>query len=254
MSRELDVAVEAAKRAGEISMKHFRRPMGISMKPDDTPLTAADKESERAIIETIRKSFPNHSFLSEEAGEQQAGGGFTWVIDPLDGTRGYSRGLSTFGVSIALRKGNEIILGVMLMPAAGELFTAEAGKGAYLNGKRIRVSDTGSLEKVVVCFDATRRLLSSEENCLKLMKVGRKAYAFKVSDSVDCLGNLAAGRIDLYVSLHTKPWDIAAAKVVIEEAGGRLTDLNGNNSIDSGNCVASNGKIHGEILEILGGG
>ena len=251
MSKELGLAVKAAEKAGKISMRFFRNNPAVEKKQDNSPVTVADKQCERVIVETIRKGFPSHSFLGEEFGAQNPGSEFTWIIDPIDGTKNFARGLPDFGVSIALRKGSQLALGVMLLPVTGEIYTAEKGRGARLDGKRIHVSNISALEEAVVYFDVSKTFIRNEISWSNSLAIYRKAYAIGVSGGLQQMGEVACGRADAYIGPHLNAWDIAAGKIIIEEACGRLTDFAGTDSLETGNCVASNGLLHGEILREL---
>jgi myo-inositol-1(or 4)-monophosphatase len=232
-------------------MHYFRSDLAVEKKQDESPVTIADRECEKTIVETIKKSFPQHGFLGEEFGKQEVKSDFTWIIDPIDGTRNYARGRPNFGISIGLSKSSKIVVGVMFLPALGEIYTAAAGKGAFLNGKRIAVSKTNSLHDSMIYFDIVKSFIKEKENYLRAYSLLSKAAKVLSDSGLDMLGNVACGRADAYIGPKLSAWDIAAAKLIIEEAGGKLTDFAGNDSIYSENCVASNGLLHKEILQEL---
>ena len=250
MSKELLAAIKAAKLAGKISMKYFRKNISFEKKPDASPVTIADKLCEKAIIKTIKSSFPEHAFLGEEGGSQGKND-FTWIIDPIDGTRDFIRGIGDFGVSIALQKNNKIILGVMFLPVSKELFSAELGKGAFLNGKRIGVSKKASLSESWVYFQVNKPSIFDEKFSSGFISFARKVDSFRSAGGLETLCDVACGRADAYITAKASIWDIAAGKVIVEEAGGTVTNLAGKDSLTSGNCLASNGKLHEEIIREL---
>lgn len=259
LPKELSIAVKAAKAAGKILANKFGSVNSINYKKVKDIVTEADIEAENKIISIIKKSFPSHSILAEESGRIKQKSDFLWVIDPLDGTVNFARGIPLFGVSIALQYKEEIILGAIFVPKAKELFFAEKGKGAYLNGKKIRVSNVIDMSRAMYYFNDFNVGIEKEndflnEQKLKLtQKFSGKVLRFRcLGSAVIELASLACGRIDAYSMIKFGYWDIAAGKIIIEEAGGKMTDFNGKPvNIDCKNILASNGKLHNAILQYL---
>ena len=246
---ELQVAIKAAKESGKVLMKYHRKKFTIDMKPDNTPVTSADRESEKKIVSIIKKSFPHHNFLCEEFKYKETDSEYKWIIDPLDGTKQFVRGSPFFGCMIGLEKDGKIIAGVVNMPALKIFAYAYRGKGAFINGKRANVSKVSSLEKAFVAFGEIRHsypyrksLLDLLDRCMTQKGIG------------DILGYLllAQGSADIVIDTPM-PWDIAAVKIIVEEAGGKVTDFDGNDTIYSRNMLVTNGLLHGDVLEILNG-
>ncbi len=253
----INIAIEAAKEAGKFLKKNLGRVREIQQKEgqERNLVTEIDKRSEDIIIESIRRHFPNHDILAEESGSQTVGKSpYKWIIDPLDGTTNFTHGLPVFCVSIGLEFKDELLHGVIYDPMLDELFTAEKGKGAFLNGKRIRISQTNSLIKSLLVTGFPYNIVENPANAIEhfvnfLMKA--QAVRRMGSAAID-LAYVAAGRYDGFWEVALNPWDVAAGALIVREAGGKLTDFSGNpHSIYTKEIVASNGLVHGEMLEIL---
>jgi histidinol-phosphatase len=247
--KELEVAARAAKEAGKILMKHFRKDVKVERKSDKSPVTQVDRECEKKIVSIIKKSFPSHNFLGEEFKYPDTGSSYKWIIDPLDGTRNFIRGSDIFSSFIALEKSGKIILGVVNMPAMGLFAHAALGKGAFLNGKRLAVSGTNELKNAFLSFGDIKKFLSDYESGFKKL-VNSCEYNRGYGDALHYL-LVAQGSWDIAIEF-VHPWDIAALKIIIEEAGGRVTDLHGKDTIYSGHALATNGALHGKALSAIG--
>jgi myo-inositol-1(or 4)-monophosphatase len=243
-------AIKAAKEAGKVLMKYYRKVKG-HVKFTDNLVSKADLESEKKVLSIIQKKYPDHYILSEEAGKIKTKSDYKWLIDPLDGTHNYLSGLNLFGVSIGLQCKKEIILGVIYLPFFDELYVAEKGKGAFLNNKRIHVSKTNNLKHAMILYDGG----------LKRDKKTKVKAIDKLIDSVFRLRVLGAacvnlvyiakGDSDAYIEHSTNPWDIGAGKVIVEEAGGKITNHDGSKYTDySEGFVVSNSKLHKDIIKI----
>lgn len=249
----LDTAIKAARLAGLAILDNLGRisKRDISLKLASDFVTSVDRESERIIIGTIKESFPYHLILAEESIKESAGEAYRWIIDPLDGTTNYIHGYPVFSVSIALEYKGEIILGVTLDPLRNDLFLAEKGAGAFLNGHPIRVSEIKEIKESLITTGFPFRKKEMIDPYLKLFK----NLFLKVSDlrragsaALD-LAYLACGRCDGFFEIGLSPWDIAAGSLLIEEAGGVVTDFGGGTDyILTGNIVAGNPAVHKEIL------
>jgi myo-inositol-1(or 4)-monophosphatase len=249
----LDTAVKAARLAGQVILDNLGKisKKDISLKRASDFVTSVDKKSERVIIDTVKENFPDHLFLAEESLKECGKEAYRWIIDPLDGTTNYIHGYPVFSTSIALEYKGEIILGVTFDPLKGELFHSEKGKGAFLNGKQVEVSDVDLKESLITTGFPFRKK-EMTDSYLKLFK----NIFFKVSDlrragsaALD-LAYLACGRCDGFFELGLSPWDIAAGSLLIKEAGGAVTDFGGGTKyLLTGNIIAGNPAVHKEILK-----
>ncbi len=251
----LNVAIEAAKEAGKFLKINLGKVKNIQTKKEEINLvTEIDKESEKKIVQFIKSKFPHHSILAEESGEAKSDLGYKWIIDPLDGTTNYTHSFPVFCVSIALEHKGEVILGVIYDPNFDELFWAEKGKGAFLNGKKISVSKTDKLIKSMLATGFPYNVRENPDNCIEhFVNFLMEAQAIRRLGSAALdLAYVACGRLDGFWEVNLNPWDVAAGKIIVEEAGGKITDFYGNKfSIYTKGVVASNGLIHEQMLEII---
>ncbi|CUS84518.1 myo-inositol-1(or 4)-monophosphatase [Candidatus Kryptonium thompsonii] len=251
----LSVAIEAAKEAGKFLKMNLGKVKNIERKREEINLvTEIDKGSEKKIIEFIKSKFPNHSILAEESGETSKTSEYKWIIDPLDGTTNYTHSFPVFCVSIALEYKGEVIIGVVYDPNLDELFYAEKGKGAFLNGKKISVSKTDKLIKSMLATGFPYNVKENPDNCVEhFVNFLMEAQAIRRLGSAALdLVYVACGRLDGFWEVDLNPWVVAAGKIIIEEAGGMITDFYGNKfSIYTKGVVASNGLIHQQMLEII---
>ncbi|MBI4686553.1 MAG: inositol monophosphatase [Nitrospirae bacterium] len=247
-------AIKAALEAGVILKKHFGRTLNIRHKGEIDLVTEADLKSEQKIVSIIKKAFPEHDILAEERGLQDNQAEYKWLIDPLDGTTNYAHGFPVFAVSIALERKGEIILGVVYDPMRDEIFTAIKGKGAYLNNKKINVSATKSLSVSLLATGFAYDVRVSPENNLNHFSnfILRSQGIRRAGSAAIDLCYIASGRFDGYWEMKLKPWDTAAGSLIVKEAGGRVTDFQGQPfSHYSKEILASNGKIHREMIKVL---
>ncbi len=248
----LAAAVKAARAAGEIALKYYRGGFEITIKPDATPVTQADREAEQAITANLRRAFPDYGFLGEEFGEQGARE-TRWIIDPIDGTKNFVRRIPIWAVLIALEEKGEVTTGVVLNPVTGDLFTARRGEGAFLNGERIRVSPCDTMKEAFLIHSSLNLLRARGhwEGFVRLVDATSRQRGFG-----DYYGYcvVAEGKAEIYAEADLKPWDAAPMKILIEEAGGRLTDFHGRPNIYDGTVLATNGRLHDEALRLLRGG
>jgi myo-inositol-1(or 4)-monophosphatase len=249
----LEFAIETALDAGRILLEKFGKIDSVSKKGAINLVTEADIASENLIIERIKSYFPRHAILAEESGKNNLASEFLWIIDPLDGTTNYAHGYPCFCVTIALEHLGEVILGVTYDPTRNELFTAERGAGAALNGKPIKVSTTNKLEDALLVtgfpYDLKQRphLTQQFEDLLFASRGVRRDG----SAAID-MAYVACGRFDGFWEEGLNPWDMAAGKLLIEEAGGWVTDYFGQPfDLRKPPVCASNGFIHNEMLKIL---
>jgi myo-inositol-1(or 4)-monophosphatase len=248
-----EVAVAAAKEAGNAILELSESEVTYRMKNSHDIQAEADLEAERIIINKIRAHFPNHSILSEEAGEDEKEAEYLWVIDPIDGTINFARHIEEYCVSIALSHNGQIILGVIYQPALGKMFVAEKGKGAYLNDKRLKVSDNDKLINCLVGTDMISSDLSArEKNNQLLTEISPMVRHMRIfGSSALHLARIAQGQFDFYFKMRYHHWDYAAGTVIIQEAGGIVTDTKGNPiTRDSKTILAANSAIHSQVLAI----
>jgi myo-inositol-1(or 4)-monophosphatase len=242
------------RTAGEVLMRHYGRPHTIEYKGDVNPVTETDREAERAIINRILAAFPTDRILAEESGDSAREAETCWIIDPLDGTTNYTHTAPYFSVSIGVQRRGEMLLGGVFAPFFGELFLAERDAGATLNGRPIRVSATAPLDLALLCADFSH---DRRQNSRYYMKVFERLM--NTSQGVLRMGSaalnlcwVACGRADGYWNRGLAAWDTAAGALIVEEAGGRMSDFAGTPySCHVPQCLASNGRIHDELLAIL---
>lgn len=251
-SKELETAISAAEEAGKILLERMGSSRVVKLKGKADISTDSDIESEKAIIGLIEKEFPDHNILAEETGKKEKGSQSTWIVDPLDGTKNYFKKLPLFSVSIALANGKEIILGVVFDPSTKRLYHAEKGKGAFLNGERITVSKTKSLDKATVFFDYGDLEKASLEH---LNKMAERIYRIR-NLGIGSFGlcYFSQGGYDAYInSVRTKIMDVAAGMLIAKEAGAEITDKKGGkvDLFKGTQIIASNGFLHRGLLEIF---
>lgn len=256
MTKQFDLAIEAAIKTGRYLKKMFYLPKDVCYKGEIDIVTDSDIKAEKIIINSIKKAFPKHDIVAEETKNfyNRKSKGFRWIIDPIDGTTNFAHGYPFFCVSIGLEFDGKIILGAIYNPLLNELFTAQAGRGAYLNNKKIKVSDASLMSKSLLSTgfpydirrDSRTNLKYFTEFQLKSLNVRRDGSA-----ALD-ICYVACGRFDGFWELKLKPWDTAAASLILKEAGGKITNFNGTKyNIYKDETLATNGLIHNQMLEIL---
>ena len=256
-SAYLAAAREAALAAGTLLRERFGSPRAAQRKSSHDLVTQDDHDAEAVILAILRQRFPDHAILAEESGEVAgAEGEFRWLIDPLDGTTNYARGLPHFDVSLALTTGGRVILGLTYAPVLDEMFWAIAGRGAFVTRRGseepLRVSDTARLADALVTTS-----LPAHAGARKLLHyhtrlVGRSFSQRRPGAAALDMAYVAAGRFDAMIHPEILPWDVAAGLVLVQEAGGSVSDFGGHDpSPESGNVVASNGRFHGDLLRAL---
>jgi len=251
----LNFAIQTARDAGGILLEKFGR-ITVMKKGDINLVTEADLASEALIIERIKTYHPRHSVLAEESGEAIVIGGdskWKWIVDPLDGTTKYAHGYPCFCVTMALEHDGHIVVGVTYDPTRNEVFAAEKGGGASLNGKPISVSAETKLSEslIVTGFPYNFKEVPQFERSLKEFLLRSRGVRRDGSAAID-MAYVACGRFDGFWEEGLHPWDVAAGKLLIEEAGGRISYYDGSDfSIYSPPICASNGSIHGQMLEVL---
>jgi myo-inositol-1(or 4)-monophosphatase len=250
----IEYAKKIVVEAGGILNNKFGKVKKIDFKGEINIVTEADCISQDFIKKSIKEKFPDHSILSEEDLEIHSSSPYRWIVDPLDGTTNFAHGLPIFAVSIALEFDGEIFAGVVYNPVLKELFWAEKGRGAYLGRKKIKVSETESLSRALLATGFPYDIREDPNNNLNhFSKFALKAQAIRRLGSAALdLCYVACGRFDGFWELKLFPWDVSAGILIVEEAGGKITDFKGfPTDIYSKEIVASNGKIHDEMIEVL---
>ena len=259
MNNLLGIAKKAAVEAGKIHAEYFENGVQIGEKSGSYDLvTNADFESEAKIVSIVREVFPSHNILAEEEKYEETDSEYTWIIDPLDGTNNFASGIPVFCSSVAVALNGEVLAGAIYDVTRNELFFAEKGQGAFVNGKRICVSPASNLEQSILAtgffYDRGKDMRNTLRNIEKFFMANVRGVRRFGAAAID-LAYVASGRFSGFWEFRLQPWDFAAGKLIVEEAGGRITGLKGEKlTIDRHYVVASNGRIHDEILEILNSG
>lgn len=251
----LNIAIRAARAAGAVIVRQLERvdTLNVTAKSRNDFVSDVDKRAEQIIIETIHRAYPEHGILAEESGEQ-AGNEFVWIIDPLDGTTNFLHGFPQFAVSIGVRNRDRLAHGVVFDPLRQELFTASRGEGAQLDNKKIRVSRRKDLEGALLGTGFPFRELSTLEDFLDSLRafIPECAGIRRAGSAALDLAYVAAGRLDGFWEFGLSPWDMAAGALLIQEAGGMVSDpLGGEAYLDTGNIVAGNPRIAKIMLQTL---
>lgn len=248
----LDDLIDAVVAGGELALTLFRGGAGAraEKKPDRSPVTEADRAVEQHLATFVRARFPGAAFFGEETGGERRGAGLRFVVDPIDGTRAFTRGLPTWSVLVGVEHDGEPIAGVAFMPAAGDLFSAVRGHGAYANGRPIRLSAVERLEDALICHGGLAQFTDAGRDDL-LGKLARATYTQRGLGDFAGYRALLLGQADAVIDPSIQPYDVAAAAVLVREAGGRLTSLSGADTIYDPLAVASNGHLHEALLALL---
>ncbi len=246
--------IKAAFEAGKLLMDKFESGLRVEFKGKYDLVTEADRQAEALIIKLIRERYPDHDFLAEEGDYTETGSDYRWIIDPLDGTTNYAHGFPWFAVSIALEVKGRLELGVVYNPYVGDFYVAERGSGAFLNERRLKVSTIDTLERSLLAtgfaYDHKKCKANNYDYFTRFQKEAQ-ACRRPGAASLD-LASVAAGRFDGFWELKLKPWDLAAGILLIEEAGGLVSNFDGlPMTLESQECMASNRLIHGEMQAIL---
>jgi histidinol-phosphatase len=250
-SNELNAALDAARAAADVIRGFYQRNVRIEVKADKTPVTEADVRSEETIREILTKRFPTHGFYGEETGKSDMNAESVWLVDPIDGTKSFVRDCPFFSTQIALMRAGKFVLGVSMAPAYDELAWAERGRGAYLNGKRIRVGRAATLDAAIVSTGNLKTLAASSA-------WGRFGGLIGDINRIRGYGDfvhyhlLARGALDVVIESDVNILDIAALTVIVEEAGGTFTDLRGDAvGLATTTVLATNGALHRPVLDML---
>ena len=253
----LNIAVKAARQAGNVIMRHLDRldTLSVKAKARNDFVSEVDVLAESEIIGVISRAYPDHSILAEESGSH-SGETYQWIIDPLDGTTNFLHGYPQFSVSVALAREGTLEHGVVFDPIRNEMFTASRGRGAHLNDRRMRVSSVARLENALLGTGFPFRAMEQLDPWLRMFRsmLLRTSGIRRAGSAALDLAHVACGRFDGFWELGLKPWDLAAGCLLIQEAGGLVTDLDNSQSyMTSGNVLAANPSIHPRMMEILSG-
>jgi histidinol-phosphatase len=257
LRKAMQVARRAAEAGSAASLAHFRQCVLVEKKADRTPVTQADRDSEEAIRSVVLGAYPEHGFLGEETGTHGDSAEARWIVDPLDGTKGFTRGRTFWGALVALEHRGEIVAGAMALPALGETYWAARGLGAWVRAgdgrpAQLRVSRISSWSDATLSFGEPHVLFRPP-------MLERLAGLALGAQAARCYGDLAGcalvlrGEAEAWVEAGVQIWDLAPLQILVEEAGGRFTDLEGRPTHGSGSCVASNGLVHEHVLAALAG-
>ena len=258
LEKAMNVARAAVEAASAASLRHFRTGVRVEVKPDRTPVTAADRESEAAIFRVIRDAFPDHALLGEETGEHAGIAGARWIVDPLDGTKGFTRGRTFWGALVGFELDGRVAAGAMALPGEGEVYWAARGHGAWLS--RAAASPCGCASRPISEWDDATLSIGEPHVLFKPPMLERVARLAIQAQNARCYGDLAGcalvlkGQAEAWIEAGVKIWDLSPLQILAEEAGGRFTDFDGVPTVASGACVASNGLVHERVLPALAGG
>jgi myo-inositol-1(or 4)-monophosphatase len=248
----LVIAERAAREAGALLRDNFGKLLTIEKKADQSLVTDIDKRAEKTVVDIIRSVWPGHTIIGEESGKSQPNGEYTWVIDPIDGTHNFIRGMKNFGVSIGIIRGQEFVAGVIYLPCEDVLYKAELGSGSFKNSERIHVSHLSCANECTLLFDSGFKI-GYNEKIEVFKKVAPQMFNVRMfGASVRNLTYIAEGVADVLLEFDDKLWDYAAGITLVKEAGGVVTDFEGNVlTPDSCSYVASNGFVHESIQKMI---
>jgi myo-inositol-1(or 4)-monophosphatase len=251
----LDTMTAIAKKAGKLLLDIRKQGFEVTNKSGLDPVTDADQASENLVIAELQAHFPDYSIMAEEQGWfHEAESEFTWIIDPLDGTANYIHGFPHYSVSIALLKHKQPIAGVVYNPALDELFTAELGRGAFLNSRRIQVSNVARVQQALFAtgFSGDSAKIS-DESMLRFQRITKESHGVRrIGSGALDLCYVACGRLEGFWEKPINPWDIAAGVLILQEAGGQVSSVSGQElDLFAGEVVGTNGKLHNELIERL---
>ncbi len=250
-SKEIEIARKAAVRSSALALRHQAAGIHAESKPDDSPVTIADRESERLIASILEESFPDDGILGEEGSRKESKSGRRWIIDPIDGTRDFVRGNHLWSVLIGLEDAGEVVAGVVHLPILSQTCWASRGGGAFRNDARLHVSSISDPTLAVLSVNSLNRI-KDLPFAPRLLDWTQQFWAFR------CLGGtpdaimLAAGELDVWIEPKVAPWDLAAVSVIVEEAGGKFFALNGARSIHEGNAAACTPGMEQALRDFLG--
>jgi len=250
MTERTELAVELANEAAQIAVHYFKGEFKVDLKKDQSPVTVADQEIERMMANAVESKFPEDGFFGEEYGVRPGTSGFRWIVDPIDGTRNFVRRIPMFATLIGIEQDGEVVGGVANSPLMNEFYLAEKGAGAFLNNETIQVSEVSSIDRAHLIYPSFSKLKDEayREALFELAGQCERSRGFG-----DYFGHVlvASGRSEIMMEPSVNPWDIAAIKILVEEAGGVFTDLNGEQTIYGHGAVSANPALHPIVIEAL---
>lgn len=248
-----DFAVEIAWQAGRLTLQHFQTQLDVMWKGDNSPVTAADRGAEELLRRRIEARYPDHAIVGEEFGERHADGAtFRWILDPIDGTRSFIRGVPLYGVLVGLECEGEMVVGASYFPGLDEMVAAAKGHGCWWNGRRAHVSPVAALDQALVCYTdnagfAPQGRQAAWERLQRACHTQRgwsDAYGYAL---------VATGRAEVMLDPIMSVWDCGALLPIVREAGGTFTDWEGSPTVYGGNAIATNGHLRDEVLALVRG-
>ena len=250
----IKIGIRAAKEAGDFLLQNADKKKNVTEKDDWSLVTDMDPRAEKIVVDIIKSAYPRHGILCEEGSSKKSSGDYLWVIDPLDGTHNYIRGLPHYGVSIGIVHKEDIVAGVIYMPQEETLYVSEKGGGAFKNGKRIYVSSRPDIKKCTMSFDSSVRYAPILKPKI-LSALAKRVFNVRMyGASTTALTFVAEGKVDIAVEFDDDPWDFAAGLSLVTEAGGKFTDFNGKPATyKTEGYVASNGLVHEEVCRAVRG-
>ncbi len=253
MESFLESAIDIAHAAGSLLRYYFERRVRIELKGDFDLVTEADRASEKLVVERLKALYPDHAIVAEEGGGHESASEYRWYVDPLDGTTNFAHAYPVYNVTLALEKAGELILGVIFDPNRDELFTCGKGAGAYLNGRRISVSRTERVNDALFSTGFPSRRRHQDVNIHFYHQLAMASHGVRRGGAAAIdLACVACGRLDGYWEFGLSPWDMAAGKLLVAEAGGVCRDMNDRpHSLTSPHLMADNGRIHGEVVTLF---
>lgn len=258
MASFLETAVQIGREASEVIKaavaKRGGRDQRFELKGEYDLVTETDRASEQLIVSRLRAAFPTHSIVAEEGGGQRAASEYTWYVDPLDGTTNFAHGFPVYNVTLALERAGELLCGVIIDPTRDDVFSAEAGGGAYLNGQPIRVSEVATLEDALVATGFPSRKRHQNVNVHFYYQLAMLTHGVRRAGAAALdLAYVACGRLDLFWEFSLNPWDMAAGVLLVREAGGRVSGMHGEPfSLRGKHLLADNGLVHDETVALFG--
>lgn len=248
-----EIAINAASEAGKILLDNLGKIKSAELKQKKDYVTNVDRLVEDKIKEIIKSRFPNHNIVTEESEVENRKSEYTWFIDPISSTTNFIHSLPHFAVSIALRKNNDFVLAVVFDPFYDELFCAEKGNGSFLNNSRIQVSDVEKISRSIICVGIYNRGDANIKEGIEYFKNVVEEGSFRrIGSTALEICYIACGRVEAHINKHSDIFAIPAGKLILEEAGGKLTDFENKNwNLESKSIIATNGKIHDELVKLI---
>jgi len=252
LRKELDTGRAIARQAGEIAMRYYRTGLAFDAKPDDSPVSCADRECEQFIARELERAFPDDGLLGEEGAQKASRSGRRWIIDPIDGTRDFVRGNPAWANLIGLEADGEVVAGFVSMPALGEIYTAVRGAGAFANNEPMQASAIAGMAQAVLCFDSLNSAARQPFGGRLLQWIQPFWAVRSMGGCMDAM-MVARGQAEVWIETSGKPWDFAALKIVAEEAGARFFNFDGGSTIYAANCVICAPGMEDLVRQFLAG-